>query len=86
MILYFLSLFVRTVLRRRKDDVAGEVPVAFVVRTAGSTISEAEVKDYIAKQVKLISDDFVATKKKLKIKMLELMIILVLKLWIPTVY
>lgn len=37
--------------RRRKDDVAGEVPVAFVVRAAGSTISEEEVKDYIAKQV-----------------------------------
>lgn len=35
----------------RKDDVAGEVPVAFVVRAAGSTISEEEVKDYIAKQV-----------------------------------
>ncbi|XP_024358594.1 4-coumarate--CoA ligase [Physcomitrium patens] len=35
----------------RKDDVAGEVPVAFVVRQAGSTISEEEVKDYVAKQV-----------------------------------
>lgn len=35
----------------RKDDVAGEVPVAFVVRSAGSTISEEEVKDFIAKQV-----------------------------------
>jgi 4-coumarate--CoA ligase len=36
---------------RRKDDVAGEVPVAFVVRAPGSTVSEEDVKDYIAKQV-----------------------------------
>jgi 4-coumarate--CoA ligase len=35
----------------RKDETAGEVPVAFVVRAAGSTISEEEVKEYIAKQV-----------------------------------
>ncbi|KAG0563665.1 hypothetical protein KC19_8G049200 [Ceratodon purpureus] len=35
----------------RKDDAAGEVPVAFVVRAALSTISEEDVKDYIAKQV-----------------------------------
>jgi len=33
------------------DETAGEVPVAFVVRAAGSTISEEEVKEYIAKQV-----------------------------------
>jgi len=35
----------------RKDDIAGEVPVAFVVRTPGSTVSEEDVKAYIAKQV-----------------------------------
>lgn len=40
-----------SMIHRRKDDVAGEVPVAFVVRVAGSTISEEEVKDYIAKKV-----------------------------------
>lgn len=36
---------------RRKDDIAGEVPVAFVVRTPSSIISEEEVKAYIADQV-----------------------------------
>nr|ABV60448.1 4-coumarate:coenzyme A ligase 2 [Physcomitrium patens]PNR34252.1 hypothetical protein PHYPA_024069 [Physcomitrium patens] len=35
----------------RKDDIAGEVPVAFVVRTPSSIISEEEVKAYIADQV-----------------------------------
>lgn len=39
------------IVHRRKDDVAGEVPVAFVVRATSSTITEDEVKDYIAKQV-----------------------------------
>ncbi|KAK9280994.1 hypothetical protein L1049_004207 [Liquidambar formosana] len=34
-----------------KDDEAGELPVAFVVRSDGSQISEAEIRQYIAKQV-----------------------------------
>lgn len=34
-----------------KDDAAGEIPVAFVVRFDGSSISEEEVKQYISKQV-----------------------------------
>ena len=38
---------------RRKCDNAGEVPVAFAVRAPGSTISEEEVKQYIAQQVDL---------------------------------
>ncbi|KAI3444148.1 hypothetical protein Pfo_000813 [Paulownia fortunei] len=33
------------------DEVAGEVPVAFVVRANGSNISEQEIKQYISKQV-----------------------------------
>ncbi|MCO5590769.1 hypothetical protein L7F22_044744 [Adiantum nelumboides] len=33
------------------DEAAGELPVAFVVRSNGSDISEAEIKQYIAKQV-----------------------------------
>ncbi|KAL2502188.1 4-coumarate--CoA ligase 2 [Forsythia ovata] len=34
-----------------KDDAAGEVPVAFVVRETGSKISEEQIKHYISKQV-----------------------------------
>ncbi|KAG7023393.1 4-coumarate--CoA ligase [Cucurbita argyrosperma subsp. argyrosperma] len=34
-----------------KDEVAGEVPVAFIVRSDGSNITEDEIKQYISKQV-----------------------------------
>ncbi|KAE9467624.1 hypothetical protein C3L33_00441, partial [Rhododendron williamsianum] len=34
-----------------KDESAGEVPVAFVVKSNGSKITEEEVKQYISKQV-----------------------------------
>ncbi|RWW40332.1 hypothetical protein BHE74_00054257 [Ensete ventricosum] len=34
-----------------KDEVAGEVPVAFVVRSSGSQITEDEIKRYVSKQV-----------------------------------
>lgn len=34
-----------------KDELAGEVPVAFVVRSEGSEISEDQIKQYISKQV-----------------------------------
>ncbi|GKD82141.1 4-coumarate--CoA ligase 9-like protein [Tanacetum coccineum] len=33
------------------DEVAGQVPMGFVVRRKGSTIDEAQVKDFVAKQV-----------------------------------
>jgi acyl-CoA synthetase (AMP-forming)/AMP-acid ligase II len=36
---------------RLKDEVAGELPVAFVVRSNGSKISEDEIKQYISQQV-----------------------------------
>ncbi|CAM6129914.1 unnamed protein product [Calypogeia fissa] len=35
----------------RKDEAAGEVPVAFVVRTQDAAITEVDVKDFISKQV-----------------------------------
>ncbi|KDP36410.1 hypothetical protein JCGZ_08679 [Jatropha curcas] len=34
-----------------KDEAAGEIPVAFVVRSNGSKITEDEIKQYISKQV-----------------------------------
>ncbi|WOK92669.1 putative 4-coumarate--CoA ligase 3 [Canna indica] len=34
-----------------KDEAAGEVPVAFVVRANGSQITEGEIKQYVSKQV-----------------------------------
>ncbi|XP_060171549.1 4-coumarate--CoA ligase 2-like [Lycium barbarum] len=34
-----------------KDEVAGEVPVAFVVRANGSNISEEEIKKFVSEQV-----------------------------------
>lgn len=35
-----------------KDEVADEVPVAFVVRTKGSQLTEDDVKSYVNKQVR----------------------------------
>jgi hypothetical protein len=36
-----------------KDELAGELPVAFVVRSNGSDITEDEIKKYISKQVRI---------------------------------
>lgn len=35
-----------------KDDLCGEIPVAFIVQANGSEITEDEIKQYIAKQVR----------------------------------
>jgi len=34
-----------------KDELAGEVPVAFIIRTEDSQISEDEIKQFVAKEV-----------------------------------
>lgn len=43
-----LSPFARS---RAKDEEAGEIPVAFIVRKEGSSVSEEALMDYVAKQV-----------------------------------
>ena len=35
------------------DEVADEVPVAFVVRSEGSQLTEDDIKNYVNKQVQL---------------------------------
>jgi hypothetical protein len=34
-----------------KDDRAGEIPVAFIMRTEGSEVTEDEIKQFVAKEV-----------------------------------
>lgn len=34
-----------------QDELAGEVPVAFIIRTESSEISENEIKQFVAKEV-----------------------------------
>lgn len=36
---------------RYPDEKAGQVPIAFVVRTPGSTIDESLIKEFVAKEV-----------------------------------
>jgi len=37
-----------------KDEVADEVPVAFVARSQGSQLTEDDVKSYVNKQVRIL--------------------------------
>ena len=37
--------------RRYPDEKAGQVPIAFVVRTPGSSIDESIIKEFVAKEV-----------------------------------
>lgn len=41
-----------------EDEAAGEIPVAFVVRSNGSKISENDIKKYISDQVGIFSFTF----------------------------
>jgi 4-coumarate--CoA ligase len=38
-----------------KDDSCGEIPVAFVVASDGFDITEDEIKQYVAKQVRQVN-------------------------------
>ena len=44
-----------------KDEVAGEVPVAFVVISNGSKISEDDIKHYISQQVLSFANQYLHT-------------------------
>lgn len=38
---------------RVEDEEAGQIPMAYVVRAAGSELSEADIIEYVARQVSL---------------------------------
>ena len=40
-----------SLLSRMKDEEAGEVPVAFVVRSEGSEVTEKEIERFVSQQV-----------------------------------
>jgi len=44
---WFVAIFFGS----RKDEMSGEVPVAFIVQAPGFNLSEEDVKAFIAKQV-----------------------------------
>lgn len=44
---------------RIPDDEVGQIPAALVVRRDGSTLSETEVIDYVAKQVSILTSRYI---------------------------
>lgn len=50
LLFFFLTLILS--LLSDEDEEAGEIPVAFVVRKSGSTLSCTHVMEYVAKQVR----------------------------------
>lgn len=44
------------------DEAAGEIPVAYVVRSNGSKITENDIKKYISDQVNILRQNLVINK------------------------
>ena len=52
LMLFFVCVHIH-IFNRYPDEVAGQIPMAFVVRQPGSSITENQIMDFVAKQVLL---------------------------------